>query len=69
MKAKITRTVIEEGKEVYTDVLYVFSSSKEAQKGLVHIINKCRYRIVSKSKNGFTCDKGFSQLVFNIEKQ
>lgn len=69
MKAKIIKTVIEEGKEVYTDTLYNFPSFKEAQKRLLSIINNCRYRITNGSKNGFTCDKGFSKLVFKIEKQ
>lgn len=69
MKAKITKTVIEEGREAYTDTLYNFSSFKEAQKRLLSIINNCRYRITNDSKNGFTCDKGFSKLVFKVEKQ
>ena len=69
MKAKITKTVIEEGKEVYTNTLYNFPSFKDAQKRLLSIINKCEYRITTSSRNGFTCDKGFTKLIFKIVKQ
>lgn len=69
MKAKITKTIIQEGKEVYRDTLYNFPSFKEAQKRLLSIINNCKFRIINNSRNGFTCDKGFSQLVFKVEKQ
>lgn len=69
MKAKITKSLIEGDKEVYTDTLYNFTSFKEAQKRLLSIINNCRYRITNGSKNGFTADKGFSKLVFKVEKQ
>ena len=69
MKAKITKTIIQEGQEVYKDTLYNFPSFKDAQKRLLSITNNCRFRIINDSKSGFTCDKGFSQLIFKVEKQ
>ena len=69
MKACIEKTVIEGEREVYTNILYNFPSFKDAQKRLLSIINKCEYRITTSSKNGFTCDKGFTKLIFKIVKQ
>ena len=69
MKAKITKTIIQEGKEVYRDTLYNFPSFREAQKRLLAIKNKCVYNILDDNKSRFVCDKGFSQLVFKVEKQ
>lgn len=69
MKACIKKTVIEGEKEVYTNILYNFPSFKEAQKRLLSIKNKCEYPIINASKNSFTCDKGFTRLVFKVEKQ
>lgn len=69
MKACIKKKVIEGEKEVYEDILYNFPSFKEAQKRLLSIINNCKYPIINRSKNGFTCDKGFTTLVFKIVKK
>ena len=69
MKAKITKTVIEGEKEVYTDILYNFPSFKEAQKRLLSIKNKCVYNILDDTKSRFVCDKGFTKLEFKVERQ
>lgn len=69
MKACIEKTVIEGEREIYTNILYNFPSFKDAQKRLLSIMDKCEYRITTASKNGFTCDKGFTKLIFKIVKQ
>lgn len=69
MKAKITKTVFENGKAVYKDILYNFRTIKEAQKRLLSIKNKCIYNILDNNKSRFVCDKGFTQLEFKVERQ
>ena len=69
MKAKITKTIIQEGQYIYRDNLYNFPSFKDAQKRLMLIKNKCKYKIINNNKSEFVCDKGFSKLLFKVEKQ
>ena len=69
MKAKITKTVFENGKELYKDNLYNFPSFSEAQKRLLSIKNKCVYKILDDTKSMFVCNKGFTQLEFKVERQ
>lgn len=69
MKAKITKTIIQEGQEVYIDILYNFPSFKDAQKRLLSIRNKCKYKITDNTKSCFVCDKGYTKLEFKVEKQ
>ena len=69
MKAKITKTVFENDKIEYVDILYNFCTIKEAQKRLLSIKNKCIYNILVDTKTRFVCDKGFTKLEFKVERQ
>jgi len=66
MKRQIKKSMIENGKVVYTDYLYNFNTLREAKIRLHEIKRRCVYPIVKDEKQSFICDKGYTQLEFTI---
>ena len=66
MKRQIKKSVIENGKVVYTDYLYNFNTLREAKCRLREIKRRCIFPIVKDEKETFTCNKGYTQLEFTI---
>ena len=66
MKRKKKKSMIENGKVVYTDYLYNFNTLREAEIRLHEIKSRCVYPIVKDKKRSFICDKGYTQLEFTI---
>ena len=66
MKRQIKKSMIENGKVVYTDYLYNFNTLREAKIRLREIKRRCIFPIVKDEKETFTCDKGYTQLEFTI---
>ena len=66
MKRQIKKSMIENGKVVYTDYLYNFNTLREAKIRLREIERRCIFPIVKDEKETFTCNKGYTQLEFTI---